>query len=90
MYTKNNQNLHFKTTVNVLFKAGFSNLEGSGKVELVDGDKTGIVLQVDALDLSNLKSKPFEPRLPLPEDIGNELTISAIRNVFMFYIISIA
>ena len=66
----------------ILFKAEFTNLAGSGRIRLAStDDKTGIRVSLDQLDLSNLNTKPFEPKLPLPEAFEGELVKSAISQL---------
>lgn len=63
----------------VLFKAQFSQLAGSGRIRLAStADKTGIRVSLDKLDLSKMNTKPFEPKLPLPETFESELMKTAI------------
>ena len=61
-----------------LFKAEFSQLAGSGRIKLASGKRTGIVVEIEALDLSILKTKPFEPKLPLPLTFESELMKTGI------------
>ncbi len=76
----------------VLFKAEFNNLAGSGRIRLASTvDKTGIRVSLDELDLSQMNTKPFEPKLPLPEAFESQLMKSAIsqlqpvvRSFFLF------
>lgn len=65
----------------VLFKAEFSDLAGSGSVKLAAGNKTGIIIEIQNLDFSNLKTKPFEPKLPLPETFESELMKTGIAQL---------
>ena len=66
----------------ILFKAEFNQLAGSGRIKLAQGDRadprTGIVIEIQALDLSFLKTKPFEPKLPLPLTFESELMKTGI------------
>ena len=63
----------------ILFKAEFSNLAGSGRIGLAStDDKTGIKVNIDSLDMSHMTTKPFEPKLPLPEQFEGELLRNAI------------
>eukprot|EP00095_Tigriopus_kingsejongensis_P007184 maker-scaffold3067_size10345-snap-gene-0.2 protein:Tk07184 transcript:maker-scaffold3067_size10345-snap-gene-0.2-mRNA-1 annotation:"predicted protein" len=66
-----------------LFKAEFYDLSGSGRVRLKSNTKerTGITVSLDQLDLSNMNTKPFEPKLPLPEAFEEELMRSAIAKL---------
>ena len=65
-----------------LFKAEFSDLSGSGKIKLASTrDKTGLRVSLDDLDLSRMVTKPFEPKLPLPESFENELMKNAIAQL---------
>ena len=65
-----------------LFKAEFNNLAGSGKIRLASTiDKTGIRVSLDQLDLSRMNTKPFEPKLPLPEAFESQLMKSAIAQL---------
>ena len=67
----------------ILFKAEFSNLAGSGRIGLAStDDKTGIRVNIDNLDMSHMKTKPFEPKLPLPEQFEGELLRNAIGKLF--------
>jgi len=65
----------------VLFKAEFTDLAGSGSVKLAAGNKTGIIIEIQSLDLSHLKTKPFEPKLPLPETFESELMKTGIAQL---------
>ena len=66
----------------ILFKAEFSNLAGSGMVKLASTlDQTGIRASLDQLDLSRMNTKPFEPKLPLPEAFESQLMKSAIAHL---------
>ena len=65
-----------------LFKAEFNNLAGSGKINLAStADKTGIRVSLDQLDLSSMNTKPFEPKLPLPEAFESQLMKSSIAQL---------
>ena len=65
-----------------LFKAEFNNLAGSGKISLAStADKTGIRVSLDQLDLSSMNTKPFEPKLPLPEAFESQLMKSSIAQL---------
>ncbi len=65
-----------------LFRAEFYELAGRGKIRLASSsDKTGITVSLDELDLSNMNTKPFEPKLPLPESFENELMKNAISQL---------
>ena len=69
----------FDKPVKTLFKAQFSNLAGSGRIGIAStDDKTGIKVNIDNLDMSGMATKPFEPKLPLPEQFEGELLRSAI------------
>ena len=68
-------------TTAVLFKAEFTDLAGSGSVKLAAGNKTGIIIEIQQLDLSHLKTKPFEPKLPLPETFESELMKTGIAQL---------
>jgi hypothetical protein len=61
-----------------LFKAEFSQLAGSGRIKLAAGKRTGIIVEIESLDLSILKTKPFEPKLPLPLTFESELMKTGI------------
>ena len=61
-----------------LFKAEFNQLAGSGRIKLAQGERAGIVVEIEALDLSILKTKPFEPKLPLPLTFESELMKTGI------------
>ena len=66
----------------ILFKAEFTNLAGSGMVKLASTlDQTGIRASLDQLDLSRMNTKPFEPKLPLPEAFESQLMKSAIAQL---------
>ena len=65
----------------VLFKAEFTDLAGSGSVKLAAGNKTGIIIEIQQLDLSNMKTKPFEPKLPLPDTFESELMKTGIAQL---------
>ena len=68
-----------ETSTKVLFKAEFSNLAGSGRIGLAStDDKTGIKVNIDRLDMSHMTTKPFEPKLPLPEQFEGEILRNAI------------
>ena len=68
-----------KEATKTLFKAEFSNLAGSGRIGLAStDDKTGIKVNIDHLDMSHMTTKPFEPKLPLPEQFEGELLRNAI------------
>ena len=45
------------------------------------GKKPGIIIEIRNLDLSNLKTKPFEPKLPLPETFESDLMKSGIAQL---------
>ena len=62
----------------ILFLQEFSELAGAGRIKLAAGKRTGIVVEIDALDLSILKTKPFEPKLPLPLTFESELMKTGI------------
>ena len=64
----------------IMFKAEFFNLFGSGilKMDTDTVNHTGFFVQVESLDLSNLKTKPIEPKLPIPEAFGSKLMETAI------------
>ncbi len=65
-----------------LFRAEFYDLAGRGKIRLAStSDKTGITVSLDQMDLSNMNTKPFEPKLPLPESFENELMKNAISQL---------
>ena len=67
-----------------LFRAEFSNLSGSGRIGLAStDDKTGIRVNIDSLDMSHMTTKPFEPKLPLPEQFEGELLRNAIGKVYI-------
>ena len=53
-------------------------MAGAGRIKLAAGKRTGIVVEIDALDLSILKTKPFEPKLPLPLTFESELMKTGI------------
>ena len=61
-----------------LFKAEFSKLAGSGRIKLAAGSRTGIIIEIEALNLTVLKTKPFEPKLPLPLTFESELMKTGI------------
>merc|ERR1711953_157791 len=66
----------------ILFKAEFNNLAGSGMVKLASTlDQTGIRASLDQLDLSRMNTKPFEPKLPLPEAFESQLMKSTIAQL---------
>ncbi len=66
----------------VLFKAEFYNLKGSGKINLAStSDHTGIRVSLENLDLTQMNTKPFEPKLPLPKSFENELMKNAIAQL---------
>ena len=66
----------------ILFKAKFNNLSGSGKISLSStSDKTGVRVSLDQLDLSSMKTKIFEPKLPFPEAFEIQLIKSAISQL---------
>lgn len=66
----------------VLFKAEFGNLLGSGKIILAStSDKTGFRASLDKLDLTRMNTKPFEPKLPLPEAFESQLMKSVISQL---------
>ena len=66
----------------ILFKAEFTNLAGSGMIKLASTlDQTGIRASLDQLDLSRMNTKPFEPKLPLPEAFESQLMKSAIAQL---------
>ena len=66
----------------ILFKAEFNNLSGSGKISLSStSDKTGVRVSLDQLDLSSMKTKIFEPKLPFPEAFEIQLIKSAISQL---------
>ena len=44
-------------------------------------DKTGVRVSLDELDLSRMNTKPFEPKLPLPEAFESQLMKSAIAQL---------
>ena len=68
-----------KKPVKTLFKAQFTNLAGSGRIGVAStDDKTGIKVNIDNLDMSKMTTKPFEPKLPLPEQFEGELLRNAI------------
>ncbi|TRY75294.1 hypothetical protein TCAL_01331 [Tigriopus californicus] len=66
-----------------LFKAEFYDLAGSGRVKLKTSlsNKTGLTVSLNELDLSNMNTKPFEPKLPLPEAFEEELMRSAMAKL---------
>jgi hypothetical protein len=65
----------------VLFKAEFTDMAGSGRVKLAPGNRTGIMVEIQELDLSNLKTKPFEPKLPLPDTFESDLMKTGIAQL---------
>ena len=66
----------------ILFKAEFNNLSGSGKISLDSTpDNTGVRVSLDHLDLSSMKTKLFEPKLPLPEAFESQLIKAAISQL---------
>jgi hypothetical protein len=66
----------------ILFKAEFSQLSGSGAIKLASTvDQTGIRVSLEKLDLSRMNTKPFEPKLPLPEAFESELMRTAIAQL---------
>ena len=77
------------STAAVLFKAEFTDMAGSGRVKLAPGNRTGIMVEIQDLDLSNLKTKPFEPKLPLPDTFESDLMktgISQLRPIINQYL----
>ena len=68
--------------IKTLFKAEFSNLAGSGRIGIAStDDQTGIKVNIDNLDMSHMTTKPFEPKLPLPEQFEGELLRNAIAQL---------
>ena len=68
-----------KEATKTLFRAEFSNLSGSGRIKLDStDDQTGIRVNIDSLDMTHMATKPFEPKLPLPEQFEGELLRNAI------------
>ena len=70
--------LHPNTDPATLFKAEFSQLAGSGRIKLAAGSRTGIIIEIESLNLTVLKTKPFEPKLPLPLTFESELMKTGI------------
>ena len=48
---------------------------------LATGKKPGIIIEIKQLNLSNLKTKPFEPKLPLPDTFESDLMKSGIAQL---------
>ena len=66
----------------ILFRAEFSDLSGSGRIRLASThDKTGIFTNWDNLDMSRMTTKPFQPKLPLPEQFEGEILRTAIAQL---------
>ena len=66
----------------ILFKAEFTDLTGSGRVNLASTkDQTGIKISLEELDLSRMRTKPFEPKLPLPEAFETEIMRNGISQL---------
>ena len=63
----------------VLFKASFEGLSGSTTMHLYNkNNELGIYMQVVDLDVSNLKSVPLEPQIPLPQALQHDLVKTAV------------
>ena len=74
-----------------IFEAAFFNLTGNGTVKyfVSNNTKPSIILQVEDFDLSTLVTKPFKPRIPLPENLQSEIMkalISEMRPVMNAYL----
>merc|ERR1719334_1002426 len=64
-----------------LFDVKFDNLMGSGRIRVVPSNRTCVTGEIVKLDLSKLKTTPFEPKLPLPKSFESELMKTAIRQL---------
>ena len=75
-----------------LMKIEFEDLASSASVVMArELTKTGIRVHVDQMDLSNIKTKPVEPKLPLPQGLEGLITrklLSKMRPVLNAYLAS--
>ena len=85
-YTLTPSSMIFSTFPPKTFKESMIILSGSGRIRLhpastSTGNRTGIRVSLDQLDLRDLDTKPFEPKLPLPEAFESDLVKTAISQV---------
>jgi len=65
-----------------LFDVKFEALMGSGRIRVVPAEnRTCVTGEIVELDLSKLRTKPFEPKLPLPKSFESELMKTGIRQL---------
>ncbi|TRY75295.1 hypothetical protein TCAL_01330 [Tigriopus californicus] len=76
-----------------LFKAEFYDLSGTGRLKLKTSlsETTELTVGLTELDFTHMKTKPFEPKLPLPESFEKELmrrALSKLQPVVNSYFVS--